>query len=66
MAHSITQTMQIMSKEESREMMAVWPDIVRDITNAIDENIEDVAKWMEKVSHYWLKYYTIVNAGREN
>lgn len=39
------------SKEESREMMAVWPDVVRDLTDASKYyDIPDVSKWMAKVS----------------
>ncbi|XP_071562511.1 farnesyl pyrophosphate synthase-like [Temnothorax nylanderi] len=53
MTQSITQSMQVMIEEESREMMAIWPDIVRDIIDAIkDLNIPDVAKWMETVLKY--------------
>ncbi|XP_025997314.1 farnesyl pyrophosphate synthase isoform X2 [Solenopsis invicta] len=43
------------SKEENREMMAIWPDIVQDITEAARNlNIPDVAKWMEKMQTYIL------------
>lgn len=53
MAHSTPQSMWVTMKEESQEMMAVWPDVVRDITEAaMNLNIPDVAKWMEKVSYY--------------
>jgi len=52
MAHSITSTIWA-SKEEYQQLMAIWPDIVRDITEATESlNIPDVAKWLEKVSHY--------------
>ncbi|EGI61112.1 PREDICTED: farnesyl pyrophosphate synthase-like [Acromyrmex echinatior] len=51
MAHSVTPT--ITSKEESQQLMAVWPDVIRDIKEAIENcNIPDVAKWMEKVLQY--------------
>ncbi|XP_018055299.1 PREDICTED: farnesyl pyrophosphate synthase-like [Atta colombica] len=41
------------SEEESQQMMAMWPDIVRDITEEIENsNFSDVAKWMEKVLQY--------------
>ena len=40
------------SEEESQQMMAMWPDIVRDITEEIENsNYSDVVKWMEKVGH---------------
>lgn len=53
MSQSITQTIGIVFKEESREMMAIWPDIVRDITEAAENfYFLDVAKWFEKVNHY--------------
>ena len=41
------------SEEEGQQMMAIWPDIVRDITEGIENlNFSDVAKWMEKVGHH--------------
>ncbi|KYQ51069.1 Farnesyl pyrophosphate synthase [Trachymyrmex zeteki] len=41
------------SEEESQSMMAMWPDIVRDIIEEIENsNFPDVAKWMEKVLQY--------------
>jgi len=50
MAHSMTQPIWA-SKEESREMMAVWPDVVRDLTELNkNSDIPDVTKWMTKVS----------------
>ncbi|XP_071651831.1 farnesyl pyrophosphate synthase-like [Temnothorax longispinosus] len=53
MTQSITQSVQVMIEEESREMMTTWPDIVRDIIDAIkDLNIPDVVKWIEKVLQY--------------
>lgn len=52
MVHSVTQPTWVTSKDESREMMAVWPDVVRDLTDAAKSlNIPDVTKWMAKVSH---------------
>ncbi|KYQ56534.1 Farnesyl pyrophosphate synthase, partial [Trachymyrmex zeteki] len=51
MAHS--RTIRITSKDESQQLMAVWPDVIRDITEAIENfNMPDVAKWMEKVLRY--------------
>ena len=48
MANSVPQ----LNKEESKEMMTIWPDVVRDITEgARNLNIPEVAKWMEKVKH---------------
>lgn len=38
------------NKDESREMMAIWPDIVRDITDSEVLEIPDISKWMAKVS----------------
>ncbi|XP_018404178.1 PREDICTED: farnesyl pyrophosphate synthase-like [Cyphomyrmex costatus] len=41
------------SEEEEQQMMAMWPDIVHDITKEIENsNIPDVAKWAEKVLQY--------------
>ncbi|XP_012168914.1 farnesyl pyrophosphate synthase-like isoform X1 [Bombus terrestris] len=40
-------------KDESRELMAVWPDIVRDLTDAGRHlDIPDVTKWLVKVLQY--------------
>ncbi|XP_011161325.1 farnesyl pyrophosphate synthase [Solenopsis invicta] len=45
--------MEVTMEEENQKMMAVWPDLVRDITEAaMILNIPDVAKWMEKVLEY--------------
>ncbi|XP_036138826.1 farnesyl pyrophosphate synthase isoform X2 [Monomorium pharaonis] len=47
----MTQT--IASKEDLQEMMAVWPDVVRDITDMTkDLNNPDITKWVEKVLQY--------------
>lgn len=52
----MAQTAWVTIKEESRELMAIWPDIIRDSAEMIKTvNVPDVdiaAKWMEKVSHY--------------
>jgi len=53
MAHSVTQTIWLTSKEEIQEMMAVWPDIVCDVMEMTKNlNIPEVTKWIEKVSYY--------------
>ncbi|KAK9301596.1 hypothetical protein QLX08_006041 [Tetragonisca angustula] len=40
-------------KDESRELMAVWPDILRDLTTANRHNdMPDVTKWLAKVLQY--------------
>lgn len=40
-----------MSKDERREFMAVFPDIVRDLTETHRQTeIPDVTKWYSKVS----------------
>lgn len=59
MAHSMVQTNWTSSKDESREMMALWPDIVRDLTEAGRHlEIPDATKWMAKVCHnYFIKIY---------
>ncbi|EFN82314.1 Farnesyl pyrophosphate synthetase [Harpegnathos saltator] len=44
---------QISSENESRELMNVWPDIVRDIAIASEElNLPDVTEWLTKVLEY--------------
>lgn len=40
------------NKDEIRELMAVWPDVVRDITDSEAFELPDVSKWMAKVSVY--------------
>ncbi|XP_071651827.1 farnesyl pyrophosphate synthase-like [Temnothorax longispinosus] len=53
MVHSVTQPTWITSKDESRDLMAVWPDVVRDLTDVTKSfNIPDVTKWMAKVLQY--------------
>ncbi|XP_020292649.1 farnesyl pyrophosphate synthase isoform X3 [Pseudomyrmex gracilis] len=53
MAHSMVQPTWQTSKEESREMMAVWPDVVRDLTDMTDRlDIPDITKWMAKALQY--------------
>lgn len=46
-------TTNIVSKEESREFMAVFPDIVRDLTDAgRHTDIPEITKWYAKVLQY--------------
>lgn len=53
MAHTMTQTTWVTTKDETREMMALWPDVVRDLTEAGRHlDIPDVLKWMAKVLQY--------------
>ncbi|KAM0728777.1 Farnesyl pyrophosphate synthase [Formica fusca] len=49
MAHYATKPI-FTNKDETRELMAIWPDIVRDITDSIE--IPEVSKWMAKVLQY--------------
>lgn len=50
MAHSAAQTSWATTRDESREMMALWPDLVRDLTEAGRHlDIPDVTRWMAKV-----------------
>ncbi|XP_072748540.1 uncharacterized protein Ndufv3 [Anoplolepis gracilipes] len=51
MAHYATKSI-LSNKDETREMMAVWPDIVRDITDSKISEIPDISKWMAKVLQY--------------
>lgn len=56
MAHSMTQPTWVTSKDESRELMAVWPDVVRDLTEASEHlDIPNISKWIAKVGHRQLK-----------
>lgn len=51
MAHSMTQPTWVTQKDESRELMAVWPDVVRDLTEANEySDIPNIEKWISKVS----------------
>ncbi|KYM94887.1 PREDICTED: farnesyl pyrophosphate synthase-like [Cyphomyrmex costatus] len=53
MAHFVTRMIQTTRDEENQQLMTVWPDIIHDVTKAIENfNIPDVAKWMEKVLQY--------------
>lgn len=53
LAHSMAQTNWVSNRDESREMMGVWPDIVRDLTEAGRHlEIPDATKWMAKVLQY--------------
>lgn len=51
MAHYATKPI-LTNKDETREMMAVWPDVVRDITDSEVLEIPDISKWMAKVSAF--------------
>lgn len=51
MAHYATKPI-LTNKDETREMMAIWPDVVRDITDPEVFDIPDISKWMAKVSVY--------------
>lgn len=51
--HSVSQPTWVTSKDESRELMAVWPDVVRNLTDAGRHlDIPAVTKWMTKVLQY--------------
>ncbi|KAL2717790.1 farnesyl pyrophosphate synthase isoform X2 [Vespula squamosa] len=52
-AHIMTQTTRATNKDETREVMALWPDLVRDLMN-IDyySDIPDVSKWIVKILQY--------------
>ena len=51
--YSASQPQIVTTKDETRELMAVWPDIVRDLTDAGRHlDIPDVTKWMAKVLQY--------------
>ncbi|XP_012271868.1 farnesyl pyrophosphate synthase [Orussus abietinus] len=51
--HTVAQTNWVANRDESREMMAVWPDVVRDLTDAGRHlDIPDATKWMAKVLQY--------------
>lgn len=59
MAHSMTQPTWVTSKDESRELMAIWPDIVRDLTEVSEHlDIPNISKWISKVRYHRLKNYT--------
>lgn len=49
--HSVSSAEKIVTtKDETRELMALWPDVVRDLTDAGRyHDIPDVTKWMAKV-----------------
>uniref|UniRef100_A0ABD2XAK8 Farnesyl pyrophosphate synthase n=1 Tax=Trichogramma kaykai TaxID=54128 RepID=A0ABD2XAK8_9HYME len=48
--HSMPQTSILTARDESREMMALWPDVVRDLTDAGRyRDVPDATKWLAKV-----------------
>ncbi|XP_036144410.1 farnesyl pyrophosphate synthase-like [Monomorium pharaonis] len=53
MASSTTQTMSATMEEEIQALMAIWPDVCRDILEDVESlNIPDVNKWLKKVLEY--------------
>lgn len=53
MVHTAPQASWVTSKDESRELMALWPDVVRDLTEAGRHlDIPDVTRWLAKVLQY--------------
>ncbi|XP_034192430.2 farnesyl pyrophosphate synthase-like isoform X3 [Osmia lignaria lignaria] len=51
--YSVTEPTFLSNKDESRELMAIWPDVVRDLTDAGRHlDIPDVTKWLAKVLQY--------------
>lgn len=52
--HSVSSAEKIVTtKDETRELMALWPDVVRDLTDAGRyHDIPDVTKWMAKLLQY--------------
>ena len=43
-------------KDERNELMAMWPDILRELTDKDNEELPDVKKWTKKVSIFFLNY----------
>lgn len=52
MVHTAPQANWVTSKDESREMMALWPDVVRDLTDGRHSDMPDVTRWLSKVLQY--------------
>lgn len=50
MVHTAPQANWVTSKDESREMMALWPDVVRDLTDGRHSDMPDVTRWLSKVN----------------
>ncbi|XP_043479264.1 farnesyl pyrophosphate synthase-like isoform X2 [Leptopilina heterotoma] len=43
----------VINKDESRELMAMWPDVVRDLTkDSRFADAPDITKWLEKMLQY--------------
>ncbi|XP_015428715.1 PREDICTED: farnesyl pyrophosphate synthase [Dufourea novaeangliae] len=52
-SHFASQSTVVTSKDETRELMALWPDIVRDLTDAGRHlDMSDATKWLAKVLQY--------------
>ncbi|XP_029176036.1 farnesyl pyrophosphate synthase-like isoform X3 [Nylanderia fulva] len=45
-------TTSLTNKDEIRELMALWPDVVRDITESKISEIPEISKWIAKVLQY--------------
>ncbi|XP_043280201.1 farnesyl pyrophosphate synthase isoform X2 [Venturia canescens] len=53
LAHSKAQTNWTTTRDESREMMALWPDVVRDLTEAGRHlEVPEATRWIAKVLQY--------------
>lgn len=40
-------------KDERNELMAMWPDILRELTDKDNEELPDVKKWTKEVSIFF-------------
>lgn len=50
-------------KDERNELMAMWPDILRELSEEYNEELPDVKKWIKKVSIFFFFnyiYYKII------
>ena len=53
----MAKTSPLTSRDESREMMALWPDIVRDLTDGGRfRDVPDATKWLVKVKIFLILY----------
>lgn len=52
-SNDIQQHTDSLVKDESYKLMTLWPDIVRELTENNNQELQDVNKWIAKVSIFF-------------
>lgn len=50
MVHTVPQRTLINIKDESRELMALWPKVFKDLTDGRHTDMPDMKNWLAKVN----------------